>query len=114
VPGGEAAVVRAVAHLTVDFGREDDPVPAPATLREPAADDLLGDALAGAPAVDVRGVEEVDAELERPVPIAKLSASLVSGPKFMVPRPSRLTFSAVRPRRAYCMGTLLARVAEPP
>jgi len=38
-----------------------------AALRQPAADDLLGDALARLPAVDVRRVEEVDAELEGPV-----------------------------------------------
>src|SRR5437667_19315 len=50
VIGGEAPVVRTRAHPPVDLGREDDPL-APATaLREPAADDLLGDALARAPA----------------------------------------------------------------
>src|SRR5207237_10363377 len=48
----------------VDLGGEDDALAAPAALRQPASDDLLGDALAGAPAVDVGGIEEVDAELE--------------------------------------------------
>src|SRR5437016_4585796 len=67
VIGGEAPVVRTRAHPPVDLGREDDPL-APATaLREPAADDLLGDALARAPAVHVGRVEEDDPELERAV-----------------------------------------------
>jgi len=38
--------------------------------------------------------------------MAKLSASLVSGPKFMVPRQRRLTFRPVRPSWTYCMGAL--------
>src|SRR5262249_36437946 len=42
-------------------------LPAAAALREPATDDLLGDALAGLPAVDVRRIEEVDPELQRTV-----------------------------------------------
>jgi len=40
---------------------------ADAVLCEPTADDLLGDATTGLPAVDVGGVEEVEAELERSV-----------------------------------------------
>src|SRR5437667_5925519 len=39
----------------------------------------------------------------------KLSASLVWGPKFMVPRQRRLTRSPVRPRRTYSMGAVVAR-----
>src|SRR4029077_2026115 len=38
--------------------------------------------------------------------MAKLSASLVSGPKFIVPRQSRLTFTPDRPRWTYCIGTV--------
>jgi hypothetical protein len=64
VPGREALVVGPVAHLPVDLGGQDDLLPATAALGEPAADDLLGDTLTGLPAVDVGGVEEVDAQLE--------------------------------------------------
>src|SRR6266404_222380 len=45
---------------------------------------------------------------------AKLSPSLVSGPKFMVPRQRRLTRSPVRPRWTYCMAGVLARRDGPP
>src|SRR6476659_5758550 len=38
--------------------------------------------------------------------IAKLSASVVSGPKFMVPRQSRLTLTPERPSCTYCMAPL--------
>src|SRR5919106_1466057 len=50
---------------------------------------------------------------------AKLSASLVTGPKFIVPRQRRLTTRPVRPRVAYCMPARLpdelvdVRRAEP-
>ena len=37
--------------------------------------------------------------------MAKLSASLVSGPKFMVPRQSRLTRTPARPRWTWGMGS---------
>ena len=57
----EAAFVGPVAHIAVDFGGDDDFLAPPAALREPAPDDLLGDAFALFPAVDVGGVEEVDA-----------------------------------------------------
>src|SRR5881396_2737464 len=40
--------------------------------------------------------------------IAKLSASLVCGPKFIVPRHSRLTCKLVRPRCVYSMAVLLS------
>jgi len=45
VVGGEPAIVRAVAHLAVDLGGEDDPVAPRTILGEPATDDLLGAAL---------------------------------------------------------------------
>ncbi len=35
--------------------------------------------------------------------IANESGSVVWGPKFIVPRQRRLTLSAVRPSRVYCM-----------
>src|SRR5262249_45437535 len=65
VERGEPLVVRSAAEPPVHLGGEDDLVAPPAALRQPATDDLLGDALARLPPVDVRGVEEVDADLER-------------------------------------------------
>ena len=50
-------------HVAVELGREDGALAALAALREPAADDLLRRAASALAAVDVRGVEEVDAEL---------------------------------------------------
>src|SRR5262249_17035045 len=67
VQGRQAIVVRSLAHAAVDLGRQDDALATSTALRQPAADDLLGDALARLPAVDVGRVEEVDAELEGPV-----------------------------------------------
>src|SRR5262249_28827004 len=67
VERGESLVVRSTAEPPVHLGGEDDLVAPPAALRQPASDDLLGDALARLPPVDVRGIEEVDAGLERPV-----------------------------------------------
>ena len=49
----------------VEFGGENDLLAAPAALRKPTADDLLGDAFAHLPAVDVGGIEEVDARVDR-------------------------------------------------
>ena len=43
--------------------------------------------------------------------IAKLSASVVCGPKFIVPRQSRLTFRPVRPRFEYRTVSFLSRDA---
>ena len=60
----EERVVGPVAHRPVELGGDDHLLAAPATLREPAADDLLGPPLPLLPAVDVGGVEEVDALLE--------------------------------------------------
>src|SRR5919109_2855420 len=39
---------------------------------------------------------------------AKLSASVVCGPKFIVPRQRRLTLSPVRPRLTYCTARTLS------
>src|SRR5205823_6116899 len=63
----ELPAVRPLAHRGIDLGGEDDRLAAAAALREPAADDLLGDAIAAAPAVDVCRVEEVEAGLARAV-----------------------------------------------
>jgi hypothetical protein len=40
-------------------------LPAATALGEPAPDDVLGDALAGLPAVHVGGVEKIDPQFER-------------------------------------------------
>src|SRR5271165_7613684 len=50
-----------------DFSSQDHSVPAAAPLGKPASQDLLGVALFATPAVDVGGVEEIDAELQGPV-----------------------------------------------
>src|SRR5262249_511596 len=63
----QAALVGPLAHAAEDFGRQDDALATPPTLGQPATDDLLGGALARLPAVDVRRIEEVDAQLDRPV-----------------------------------------------
>src|SRR4029077_7238066 len=67
VQRGRASVVRSLAQAAVDLRRQHDALATAAALCKPAADDLLGDALARLPAVDVRRVEEVDAQLEGPV-----------------------------------------------
>ena len=62
----------AESHRLVDLRRQDDLVAAPGAL-QPTADDLLRDAVALRhvgrlrPAIDVGGVEEVDAGLDRGV-----------------------------------------------
>ncbi len=63
----EPAVVRPVGHRAEHLRGEHDLLAPLATLREPRADDLLGAARALRSAVAVRGVEEVDAELERAI-----------------------------------------------
>ncbi len=63
VERGELALVGPLPHVAVQLGGEDGPLAAAAALREPAADDLFGAALVLGPAVDVGGVEEVDALL---------------------------------------------------
>jgi hypothetical protein len=50
-----------------DLGGQDHRVPAAASLGKPASQDLLGVALLAAPAVDVGGVEEIDAKLQGPI-----------------------------------------------
>src|ERR1700683_2018684 len=67
VPGRKKGVVGPVAHRSVDLCGDDHLLAAAPTLREPSADDLLGDALAFLPSVDVGGVEEVEAGIERRV-----------------------------------------------
>ena len=67
VAGGEEGVVRPVRHPAVDLGGQHGLLAALAALGEPGAEHLLGAALAGVEAVDVGGVEEVDALGERPV-----------------------------------------------
>jgi len=61
---GQAALVGAIAHAPEHFSRQDDALTPRPALVEPAPDDLLGDPFAGLPAVDIRGIEEVDAVFE--------------------------------------------------
>jgi hypothetical protein len=63
VIGGEITLVGPCVHAAVDLSSDDDFL-APAALREPAPDDLFGDAFAQLPAVDIGGVEKVEAEFE--------------------------------------------------
>src|ERR1039457_5279665 len=63
----EERVIGPVAHRAVELGRDHHLLATPSTLSEPAADDLFGDALALLPAVDVGGVEEVEARVQRSV-----------------------------------------------
>jgi hypothetical protein len=72
--GGEVATVAVglrvrvrPLHRVVDLGGQHDRVAPAVAEREPVADDALGLAAHDRPAVDVGGVEEVDAELERAV-----------------------------------------------
>src|SRR5262245_49099449 len=67
VDGGEPGIVRAAAHPSVDLGGEHDLFAPTSALREPAPDDLLGHPLARLPAVDVGGVEEVEATVDRAI-----------------------------------------------
>ena len=64
VARGKAAVVRNVAHLPVRFRRQHDLFATATALREPAANDLFGESLAFSPAVNIGGIEEVDAEFK--------------------------------------------------
>jgi hypothetical protein len=57
-------LVGPVAHPPEDFRRQDHLLPPTAALGEPAADDLLGPALANLPAVGVGGVKEIEAQFE--------------------------------------------------
>src|SRR5208283_5634348 len=50
-----------------DLGGKHDALPPRASLRQPPADNILGMSPAHGPPVCVRGVEEVDAKLQRPV-----------------------------------------------
>src|SRR5581483_10361736 len=67
MPRREPRLIRPIAHAAVHLRRKHDFLAAAAALREPAADDLFGYAFANLPAIDVRGVEEIEAVLERAV-----------------------------------------------
>ena len=98
VERGELAGVGPVVHVAVELGRDDRPLAPAAALGEPVADDGFRGALARRSAVDVGGVEEIDALLVGRSMIENESGSLVSQPKFMVPRQIRLTERPLRPR----------------
>jgi len=60
-PGG----VRPLAHAAIDLSGDDHLLAPPAALDKPAPEDVLGDAFADLPAVNVSRIEEVDAQFER-------------------------------------------------
>jgi hypothetical protein len=64
---GQEPVIGPRAHATVELGGQDDPVPPPASCRQPAPDDLLGHALRARPPVGVRCVQEVDPVIQRAI-----------------------------------------------
>ena len=88
-----AARFGSVAHRAVHLGREDDVV---AAARERLADDLLRLAAR----VDVGGVDEVDAGVERAVDDADrlVVVGVAPAPNIIAPRHSGLTSMPVRPR----------------
>jgi hypothetical protein len=81
------------------LGGQDHRVPAAASLCRPAPQNLLGVALFAAPAIDVRGVEEVIPSSTARSIILKLSSWVVCQPKFMVPRQMLLTRTPCLPNR---------------
>ena len=86
-----AELVRVVAHRAVHLGREHDVV-------APAAGSALPDDLLGLAArVDVGGVDEVDARVERAVddPDALVVVRLPQAPNIIAPRQSGLTLTPV-------------------
>ena len=58
-------LVRPVAHAPVHLRGDDHFLAPPAALGKPASDNLLGDAFADLPAVDIGGIEEINAQFER-------------------------------------------------
>ena len=60
-------LVRPIAHPPIQLRRQHNFFPTAAALREPTADDLFGPAFADFPAIDIRRVKKIDAELESPV-----------------------------------------------
>ena len=85
----QAGAVRPLAHAAVDLGRDHHLV-APREVEQRAADDLF----AGAVRIDVGGVEEVDAEVER----------------LLDERPARRL--AERPRVVAALGLAVAHAAQ--
>ena len=59
-------IIGTFTHLAVQLASKHDPLSA-APLSQPATHDLLCDALARPPSVHIGRVEEVDAQLQRPV-----------------------------------------------
>ena len=108
----KSSFVRLLAHTTVHLGCEDDLLTTTSTLTQPTTDDVLGDPFPDFPAIDICCIEEVDPFVDALSIMAKLSGSLVSGPKFIVPRQSRLTLRPVRPRFVYSIDTLLRNTSK--
>ena len=104
---GELGLVGPVRHGAVQLGGEHRVLPALAALGEPAAEDFLRPAAVARPAVDVGGVDEIDAGACAESMMAWAWASSVCGPKFMVPRHRRETVRPERPRCVYCIADFL-------
>ncbi len=107
-------VVGPVAHRAVELGGDHRPLPTSAALGEPAPDDLLGHPVAPPPPVNVGGVEEGDAQLERLIHQAVGVGLLGVRPTFMVRRQRRLTCSPDRPRWVICSIGALTREGRTP
>ena len=63
----EPSLIRPVPHPAIDLRRQNHFFAAPAALREPPAENLLGDALADLPTIDIGGIEKVDLMLQSPI-----------------------------------------------
>ena len=63
----EPGLIGPVPHPAIDLRCQHHFLPPSAALREPAAEDLLGEAFADLPAIDIRGIEKVDLVLQRPI-----------------------------------------------
>jgi hypothetical protein len=80
------------------LGGDHDLVPAAATLREPPADDLLGEPVPFFQPYTMAVSKKLSPASSAESMMACDVGSLVSGPKFMVPRQTRLTERPERPR----------------
>ncbi len=67
VQSRQARLIGPGAHAAEDFRGEHHLLPPAAALGTPSPDDLFRDPFAHFPAVDVGRIEEVDAEVERPI-----------------------------------------------
>lgn len=109
--GGETALiirtVQLVVHGTVYLGRQHNLLAASAAQLEPAADDCLCKSGIFTPAVNIGGIKKLTPASSAASIIRNASFSSVIGPKFIVPRQSRLTFNPDFPSFVYCISRSL-------